>query len=379
MRTQIRLGNIWGIPIGLHTSWFLVFILITWTLAQGYMPEDFPGLSVAMRWILAGVTSLLFFASVLAHELGHAFFAQRYGIPVHSITLFIFGGVAQIERQPETARSEFVIAIAGPAVSLLLGGIFGGLWFVTQSVAFLAAPLFWLARINVILALFNMIPGFPLDGGRVLRAAVWAFSNNFTLANRVAAASGQIVAFGFLAVGIYNVFNGSVLNGIWLAFIGWFLQNAAAANYQQSNLQEQLRDLKVDQVMTRDRPMISSRLPVSQLVNEKIMRGGPRYYFVQRDGYGFEEGDARPFGMVSVSDVTQVPAEGWPLTPAEQIMTPWENLITTTPQTCLTDAMQVMDESNVAQLPVIQDDQLIGVLSRQQVFRYIRLRSQFSN
>lgn len=377
MRSKLNLGRIWGIPIGLHTSWFLIFILVTWSLAQGYLPADFPELSLVATWLVAAVTSVLFFASVLAHELGHAYFAQRFDIPVNSITLFIFGGVAQIERQPDTARSELIIAIAGPIVSLGLGGLFYGLWWLTQGVPLLAAPFFWLGRINVILAVFNMIPGFPLDGGRVLRAAVWAIGDNFKLANRVAAASGQIVAFGFLAVGIFNVFNGNLLNGIWLAAIGWFLQNAAASNYQQSNLQEQLRDLTVAEVMIRDFPWISSRLALSQLVNEQVMRGGPRTYFVRGDGYGMAED--QPAGLVSITDVTNVSSDVWPLTPAEQVMTPWEKVITISPRSSISDAMQKMDEANVAQLPVVENGEVVGLLSRQQVFRYIRLRAEFSN
>ncbi len=379
MTSNLTLGRIWGIPIGLHSSWFLIFILVTWSLATGYFPEGYPELSSLAAWVLGTITSLIFFASVLAHELGHAYFAHRFNIPVNRITLFIFGGVAQIEKQPETARSELVIAIAGPAVSLVLAGLFGALWYATRSLAVLAAPFFWLAQINLMLSLFNLIPGFPLDGGRVLRALVWSFSGNFKLANRVAAYSGQLVAFGFLAYGIYSVFNGNFFNGLWLAFIGWFLQNAAAANYQQSNLQEQLRNLRVDQVMARTLPWIPSKLPVSRLVNEYIMHSGERYYFVRRDGYGFDEDDPRPYGLVTVTDVTRLSSDAWPLTPVDRIMTPWEKVITTTPQVPLVDAMHLMDDANVAQLPVVQFNQLIGVLSRQQIFRFIRLRSQLGN
>ncbi len=376
MGNNIRIGQIWNIPIRLNVSWFLIFGLVTWSLAVGYFPEEYPALSGNLHWILGGVTSILFFGSVLLHELGHAFVSLRYKIPVRSITLFLFGGVAQIESEPKTAVSEFWIAIAGPIVSFLLAGLFGALWMVDRSIEWLAAPSLWLARINLILALFNLIPGFPLDGGRVLRAAVWQFSGSFQKATRWAAASGQLVAFGFIAFGLYRIVTGSFFDGLWLIFIGWFLQNAAAASSAQVNLQESFADLTVADAMLTDWPQVSSRLPLNKLVEEKVMRGGPRYYFVERDGYGHDEGDKRPFGMLSLTDITRIGQANWSLSPAEKVMVPWEKLVIAAPEEPLLDALQRMDQFNVAQVPVVEKEQMIGVLPRDQVLHYVSLRSK---
>lgn len=232
MDTSLRIGKIFGIPIGLHISWFLIFGLLTWSLAGGYFAQAYPQVPALVHLLLAVVTSGLFFASVLAHELGHSVVALREKIPVRGITLFIFGGIAQIGKEPPSAGAEFRIAIAGPLVSLALAGGFGALWLLDRGIPYLAAPSEYLMRINFILAVFNLIPGFPLDGGRVLRAVVWQISGSFQRANQVAVISGQLVAFGFIGLGIFTILRGQFFNGLWLAFIGWFLQNAAASASQ---------------------------------------------------------------------------------------------------------------------------------------------------
>ena len=379
MGNNIRIGTIWNIPVGLHASWFLIFGLVTWSLAVGYFPEEYPELSSTLHWILGGVTSILFFVSVLLHELGHAFVSLRYKIPVKSITLFLFGGLAQIERDPKTAVSEFWIAIAGPLVSFLLAGLFGALWLVDRSIDWLAAPSLWLARINLILALFNLIPGFPLDGGRILRAAIWQFSGSFQKATRWAGATGQLVAFGFIGLGLYQIVTSSFFDGMWLIFIGWFLQNAAAANVAQVQFQESFEDLTVQDAMLREWPEVSSRLPLSKLVEEEVMRGGPRYYFVARDGFGHDEDEKRPFGMLSITDIKEVGESNWALSPAEKVMVPWEKLIVVEPEEPLIDALQRMDQHKVKQVPVVDDDQMVGVLPRDQILNFINLRTKLKN
>lgn len=377
MESSIRLGKIWGIPIGLNISWFLVFGLITWSLASGYFPAEYPELSTAANWLLAFITSILFFGSVLLHELGHAYMALREKIPVRAINLFIFGGVAQIEGEPKTAGAEFRITIAGPIVSLLLAAAFGALWLLDQNIPWLAAPSIWLARINLILAVFNMIPGFPLDGGRVLRAAVWHFTGNFQKANRTATLSGQIIAFLFMGLGVFIILNGNLFNGLWLIFIGWFLQNAAATSYAQSTMQHTLQGLLVNQVMTTHWPQFPRKTPLSTLMEEQILRGGPRYAFLARDGFGFDEADKRPLGMLSLTDVSRVSQQSWSYTPADQVMIPWEKLVVVNSSMNLLDALRVMGEANVAQVPVLDTSgEMVGVLSREQVFQTIRLRSR---
>ncbi len=368
MDSGFKLGYIWGIPIGLHASWFLIFALLTWSLSTGYFPNEYPQLSTITHTLLGVVTSVLFFASVLAHELGHAFVALRSKIPVKGITLFIFGGVAQIGQEPQSPGVEFRIAIAGPLVSLGLSGLFGVLFLLDQAIPFLAAPSLYLMRINLILALFNMVPGFPLDGGRVLRAIVWRLTGSFQRATQVATFSGQVVAFGFIGFGIFTIFNGEFFNGLWLVFIGWFLQNAAASTYAQANIQQHLRGITVGQVMTRDCARVGSLVPISTLVEERVLTGGERCFFVADNGH-LE-------GMLTLKDISKVPQPSWRFTTTRQAMVPTNRLAAVTPETELMTALQTMDNADVAQIPVLEQGELVGVLSREQVVRYLRSRAE---
>lgn len=368
MEASIKLGRIWGIPIGLHSSWFLVFGLVTWSLAAGYFPAEYPSLPTISYWALGAITSVLFFGSVLVHELGHSLVALRNDIPVRGITLFIFGGVAQIGREPPDAGTEFRIAIAGPLASLGLAAGFAGLWWLDRAIPYLAAPSVWLMRINLILAVFNLIPGFPLDGGRVLRAGVWQLSNNFHRATQVAAFAGQIIAFGFIGLGIFMILGGNFFNGLWLAFIGWFLQNAAAASYAQVNIQQALRGVTVSQVMSRDCLNIPARTSLSELVEGHILPSGRRCFLVTEA--------ERPRGMLTLADVSKVPKTDWEETTAGQTMVPWERMVRVEPGAALLKALQAMDDAEVNQVPVVTGDEVVGMLSRDQVLRYIRARAE---
>lgn len=368
MEASVKLGRIWGIPIGLHLSWFLIFGLVTWSLAQGFFPTEYPGLATATYWLLGAVTSLMFFGSVLIHELGHSLLALRNQIPVRGITLFIFGGVAQIGRESPTPGAEFRIAIAGPLASLGLAALFYVLWLIDQPVPYLAAPSLWLARINLLLAVFNMIPGFPLDGGRVLRALIWGWTGNLHRSTQVATFTGQLVAFGFIGWGVWTILAGNFFNGLWLVFIGWFLQNAAAASYAQSNLQQSLRGVKVAQVMTRDCPLVSSQLPLERLVEEQILGGGQRCFFITEAG--------QLSGMLTLNDVTKIPRTEWGQTTTGQVMLPWERMVHVKPETELLAALQIMDDANVNQVPVVEGKEIGGLLSRDQVLHYLRTRAE---
>lgn len=368
MEASARFGRLWGIPLGVHWSWFLVFGLLTWSLAAGFFPVEYPGLSRPAHWLLAGITSLLFFGSVLLHELGHSIIALRNQVPVRAVTLFIFGGVAQIGREPRTAGAEFRIAIAGPLTSLGLGLLFAGLWRLDQPIAYLAAPSIWLARINLLLAGFNMIPGFPLDGGRVLRALIWQVTGSYRRATRVATISGQLVAVGFIGSGMLTILGGYWLNGLWLIFIGWFLQNAAASSYAQANLREMLGGVTVQQVMQPQCPLVAGTESLSDLVEERILSGGQRCFFVGEQD--------RLHGMLTLRDIAQVPRPQWKQVTARQVMRRWEDLVRVKPTTELLEALQAMDEANVAQVPVVEGEALVGVLSREHVLHYLRIRSE---
>jgi len=368
MEANIKLGRIWGIPVGLHISWFLIFALVTYSLAVSYFPAEYPVLSPVQHWLLGALTSLLFFGSVLVHELGHSFFALRNGIPVRAITLFIFGGVAQIGKEPKSAGAEFIIAIAGPLSSLGLAIVFGGLWLLDRAFPIFAAPSLWLMRINLMLAIFNLIPGFPLDGGRVLRAVVWKATGDFHRATQVASLAGQLVAFGFIGWGILTILSGNFINGVWLTFIGWFLQNASAASSEQSNIQQALRGVKVSQVMATDCLQIPPGLSLNQLVEEKILAGGQRCFSVVESG--------QLQGMITLHQVAKVPKIDWNRITTEQAMTPLDQLVRVDPQTELLTALQMMDNANVAQVPVTEGDKIVGLLSREHILHYVRIKAE---
>jgi len=368
MEAKLKLGRILGIPVGLHWTWFLIFGLVTWSLALGYFPAEHPHLSATAYWILGAVTSLLFFGSVLLHELGHSVVALRNQIPVRGVTLFIFGGVAQIEREPKTPGAEFRIAIAGPLTSLVLAAGFGGLWWLDRMVPYLAAPSVWLMRINLMLAVFNLIPGFPLDGGRVLRAVAWKVSGSFHRATQIASTSGQLVAFGFIGLGIFTMVGGNFFNGLWLAAIGWFLQNAAATSYAQANMQQLLHGVTAAQVMTSECSLIPEQTLLRQLVEEQVLTGGRRCFLVAENG--------RLLGLLTLTDVAKVPRADWAETTAGQVMVPWERTIRVQPETTLLAALKAMDDANVNQVPVVEGDRIIGVLSRERVLHYIRTRTE---
>jgi Zn-dependent protease len=374
MGSGIQLFKIKGIPIGLHPSWFLIFALLTWSLASGYFAPSVARLPDGTAWFMALVTSLLFFASVLAHELGHAFVALREKVPVKSISLFFFGGVAQIGREPETPGAEFRIAIAGPLVSLALAGTFLGMARFIEGLGLTGAlplgePAAYLARINLILALFNLLPGFPLDGGRIFRAIVWKLNGNLYRATRIASNVGQLVALGFIAYGVFTVFNGGLANGLWLGFIGWFLFNAAGDAMVQTRTQEKLGGVVVDQVMTRIYPVVSADATLEDLVRLTLSSGSPGAFLVEKR-WGAP-------GIVTLREISTVPRHLWSQVTAEQVMRPFQEAHPVSPDTPLLAALQQMEEGGLAHVPVMAGDQIRGFLSREQILRYLRLRTEF--
>jgi len=368
MSGGLSLGRVWKVPIQLHFSWFFIAGLITWSLATGYFPGAYPGLGMPAYWLLGAVTALLFAASVLLHELGHVALALRNGIPVRGVTLFIFGGVAQIQSEPKSAGAEFRIAIAGPLVSLALAGIFWLLWQFDRAVPLLAAPSEYLMRINLILGLFNLIPGFPLDGGRVLRAIIWKFTGSMPKATRAASITGQLVAFGFIAVGVLTALTGNLFNGLWMAFIGWFLQNAASSAYHQVTFEQSLSGVTVDQVMKRDFGQVTPLTPLTEIVDFRILNTAQRNFLV------IEDGQVR--GLITIQNIATVPQRLWPFTTARQVMTPIERIDGLAPYMELISALRKMETENKQALPVMQDHQLVGILSREDVTYYLRMRQE---
>jgi Zn-dependent protease/CBS domain-containing protein len=368
MEGHLRIGRVWGIPIGLHFSWFLVFGLVSWSLAAGYFPEEYPGWAPAWYWLVGAITSLLFFGSVLIHELGHSWVALRNDIPIRRITLFVFGGIAQIGREPTSPGVEFRIAIAGPLTSVGLAGLFWGALSLAPDAEVVSAPLIWLARINLMVGLFNLIPGFPLDGGRIFRALVWQWTGSFHRATLMASFTGQLLAFGFIGFGILAALRGNVQGGVWMAFIGWFLQNAAAASHAQANLRGLLRGVTVAQAMTTDCPRVARDLTLARLVQEEVLGRGHRCFLVAEDSH-LE-------GLLTLHEVKTVPQDRWGDVSVGEVMTRPNQVVSVGPEEDLFAALEKLDDANVAQMPVVSERGLVGMLSREQVLHYVRARAE---
>ena len=367
-RGGVKIAEVWGIPIAVHPSWLVVFALFAWSLAQGYFPIEYPGWGMVTYWAVGAATALLVFGSVLVHELGHSWVALRNGLPIRGITLFVFGGVAEIGREAATPGAEFRIALAGPLTSFALAALFAGARLAAGEVDVVAAPAFWLARINATVALFNLLPGFPLDGGRVLRAIMWRTTGSFERATRTAALTGRVVANGFILLGILAALRGNVVGGVWIALIGWFLENAARQTGAQVGTAALLRGVTVGQVMTRECPRVPGDMRLERLVHDEVLAGGRRCFFVV---------DAdRLRGLLTLGDIRAIPRERWSVTPVEQVMTPLAKLASVTPRDDLLVALRAMDETGVGQLPVVDDAALVGAVGREQVLRYIAARAE---
>ncbi len=366
-KSSFRLGQVLGIPIEVHVSWILAFILFTvsftFTFRQDY------SWSTPLTWAVGLATSLLFFVSVLLHELAHSVYARSKGIPVRNITLFIFGGVSQITEEPKTADTEFAMAFAGPLTSFVLAALFGILSLVTQTVNEpIAALSRYLAVINASLGAFNLIPGFPLDGGRVFRSILWGLGQNLERATRWASLLGQGIAYLLIIIGIWQFFSGNTLNGLWLAFIGWFLDNAAQSSYQQVATQRLLSGHTVREIMNQDCTALAPSLTLEALVNDHILATGRRCFPVV-------EGDALQ-GLLTIHNVKEVPREQWATTTVRAAMIPADKLKTVPPDQGLWPALQEMTAEGVNQLPVMENRRLVGVLARDNVLSFIRTRAE---
>jgi Zn-dependent protease/predicted transcriptional regulator len=382
-----KLFSIFGITITLDWSWIFIFLLITWNLAAGVFPQIHPDWEPALSWSTAVLASLLFFLSILAHELAHSLVAKYRGLPVKRITLFLFGGVSNIEREPESAATELVMAIVGPITSVALGLLFLILGIATTGGGIsmndlaranpLSTLLLWLGPVNIAVGVFNLIPGFPLDGGRVLRSILWAATGNFRKASRLAAAAGQVVAWIFIIAGLSMVFGMRVpllgtgfISGLWLAFIGWFLNNAAAASYQQVLVHDLLRGVPVTRLMRSNVPQVAPDVSVTDLVHDRMMTSDERCFPVV-------DGD-RMIGLVCLEDVRRLPREQWETSPVVRIMTPADRLEVVTPQADADEALNRLGAKDIRQVPVVENGHLLGILRRRDILKYLQLQSQLA-
>jgi Zn-dependent protease len=363
-RHNIPLGRILGIEIGLDYSWFVIFALLTWMLAVSYFPGEFKNWSPLTYWVTGALTAIMLFVSVLLHELGHSVIALRYKIPVRSITLFLFGGVAQIAAEPPSAVAEFMIAIAGPIVSLALAVFFYAAESAVSGVEPLLGLTKYLAYINLALFLFNLIPGYPLDGGRVFRAVVWAVTGSMSRATIIAANVGRLFAFLLIFLGTFQMFSGNLGGGLWIALIGWFLDNAASVQLQQHALKGLLAGHRVAQAMSTHYAVVPADVTLQQLVDEHILGSGQRYFLVNR-------GD-ETLGMITLHRLKEVPREKWTTTSAAEAMLPFDQLKCTEPDAELWSALENMDRAGVNQMPVVKAQRVVGMLSRDDAITFLR-------
>ncbi|RJO61262.1 MAG: site-2 protease family protein [Dehalococcoidia bacterium] len=363
LKEGIPVGRLFGISIRLHYSWFIIFALVIWALSRDYFPMVYPHWSAAISVSAGVITSLLFFASLLAHELMHSLVAQRYGIPVKAITLFIFGGVSQITEEPHDARTEFRIAIAGPLTSITLGGIFWLLWYLLPPSLDVAAVSFWLGWINIFLALFNLVPGFPLDGGRVLRSIIWWRTGSLRRATRLASNIGRGIGFIFISGGVWLVFTGDWSSGIWLGLIGWFLASAAANSYRQMVIQQALEGHEVSEIVSSDCIAVSPDLSIERLVNEYIRPTGRRCFVVVREGI--------TLGLVTLQEVKGVLRDMRARIVVAQIMKPIDKLMQVTPDEDLSTVLNILTQENLNQVPVMVDGQMVGMVTRESLLNFV--------
>lgn len=366
----IRIGRITGIDILIHPTWFLIFALLTWSLSEGLFLEDHPTWSRAAGWAAGLVTSLLLFGSLLLHEFSHCVMARRRGLEVKSVTLFIFGGVSSLKGEPQAPADEFRIAIVGPITSFALAAVFAlaglALWDTGADTA-----AFYLAAINAMLGVFNLLPGFPLDGGRVLRSALWARRHSLQAATRVAAQTGTTMAFLLMVAGIVVALAGAFLSGIWLVVIGWFLRSQAEASYSQLVTRDVLERTPVFAVLEPDYHAVHPLTSLDALVNGYLLHYSQRYFPVSTD-WGLD-------GLITVTDLQKFPRREWQSRTVVDAMTPADRLHTLAPDDSLNRAAELIAENDVNQLPVIDEGHLLGFVTRAGIMRILQFREESSH
>lgn len=367
MTGTFRIGRIVGIDVSLHWSWAFIFVLVTWTFAEGILDTTFPGWSIAQRSIVGAAIALIFFSSILVHELSHSVVARRFGIPVSSITLFVFGGVSNLGKEPENARQEFWIAIVGPLTSFAMAALFGAGYLILDGIESGVADISAnLAFINTAIGVFNLVPGFPLDGGRVLRSVFWARDRNILDATRLASRVGVYVAYTMMAIGFLTFFFVNPVSGIWLFLIGNFLRGVSAASYEQLFVEKTLKGIPAALVAKQDYTPVSRDLSVEDLVEHHFLAGHGHCLPVMAG----EE----LLGLVTLTDVRKVPRDDWATIRAHRVMTPLADLKTVGLNDDLAKVLALLAADSLNQIPVVEGRLLRGVIKRSDVIAYIQMR-----
>jgi len=371
-RSSIKLFKVFGIEIRLDYSWFIIFALFAYFFGFIYFPSVLPGLNKGLLALITVITVIFVFISVLIHEMSHSLVARRKGTSVEKITLFLFGGMAQIEKEPETPYSELIMAIAGPAASFVVAAIFGVIWFFTKNIAFVREPVGYLAIINTVLGVFNILPGYPLDGGRILRSIIWKTTGNLERATFIASTVGRVIGFMIIAVGIFFIFMGNFLNGIWLAFIGWFIQSSAQMGYRQLIFETSIKGIKVRDVMNENIVNVTKDITIQDLVDDYFMK-----YRFGRFPVIEDEKTQRFIGVISLHDIKGVSKEEWPEVKIGDIVKSVSESEKVDMSMEISDAIKKMGKDDLGHLVIMSGNKLRGIITKSDVMRFIKIRSEF--
>ena len=369
----VELFKIAGVQVEIDFSWIVVFALVGWSLSAGYFPLRYPGHATGAYWLVGLAATILFFASVIGHELSHAALANRLGEKVNRITLFIFGGMAHLSCEPKSPADELKIAAVGPASSLAIAGFF---WLIGRATRSVAGATLWpamfsyLAFINVALAVFNLLPGFPLDGGRLLRAFLWQRSGNLRRSTARAADWGSGIAWALIGLGTLEIFEGGLIGGLWLIFIGLFLRSAATMSYQSVVIEQMLGEIRVADLMIRDPVSVAPDLRINDAVEKFFLHYGYTGFPVVNDG--------RTLGLLSLGHVRECPAAERAARTVDDVMVPIARNITISPDASISDALHQMAEADTGRLLVMEGDRLLGLITRSAIARFVQIRTQLS-
>ena len=369
-RRSFHLLTILGIPVEINYTWFIVFGLVIWTLARGYFPMVTPGLTAVHYWTMGFISALLLFISLLLHELSHSYVAKLNNLPIKGISLFIFGGVAHMEKEPADPGVEFKMAVAGPALSFFLALLFLLITNLLKNIGSspeIVAVTNYLFIVNLVIGIFNLIPGFPLDGGRVFRAGLWTITNDLKRATLIASTFGKGFAYILMALGFVYLFMGYILNGVWFIFIGLFLQDAAEMSYQQLVMRKALTGVKIRSIMARSVITVPSSTTVSEVVDN---------YFFKYRHTGFPViSEENLLGVITLDNVKELPKEKWPMTLVTQVMTPIREDMIIHPEADVFEALTQMARSGSGRLLIVEGGELIGIVAQRDIIRLFELRA----
>jgi len=369
---SVKVGKIMGIPVTIHYTLWFVFALIAWSLAVGYMPDQYPGLGAITYWMIGIASAIILFVSVLVHELSHSYVAKKNGLPIGRITLFFFGGVSEMTQEPQDPGLEVRMAAAGPLMSFLIAGVLGAVWYLANLAAApiaVTATLGYGALINAILGIFNLLPAFPLDGGRVLRGSIWKRSRSFIGSTKTATRVSEAISLLMMAAGFASIIFGNLVGGIWIVFLAWFIRSGAESSLKQTIVGEALAGATVADIMTRDVLTVPSNITVQQLVSD--------YFLIHRHGGYPVVDDGDVLGIVTMQCVRAIPKETRETVTVKEAMIPCERAVTIKSSASALDAMNMMARQDVGRLLILDGPRLLGIVTRGDLMRTIRTRQEF--